>query len=429
MAKAKSEQAPVSIERCGDSRITVSTVGAVSEIERLAQWGWRLLPCAVRGKTPLLKRWPAVASSDLATIYEWAAQFPNCNWGVATGPDSRVFVLDVDGEQGRASLSSLERQYGPLPPTLTSRTGRGEHRWFNYPGAREIRGSAGKLGQGLDIRGSGGYAIVPPSVHSSGRLYQWGERISARTESWLLVGDAPSWLLDLLSDKNRGNSPSQSERVGIVVEGQRNDVLFRFACAMRRRGATQEEIERKLIQKNERECRPKLEVDEVRKIATGAANYEPGGPDPLETAWEAVLSESHARGYEQFKALARTLQLARPVLLIALPLKRIGGLMECDWTQVRRWRQRAECEGWLCLKERHIPHLKAALYIFNEFPAASVPLKSVRRPANRALRPGPRFSSLRSDGKFSETVPLMPDDPLVDCRIVNVTIAISSNPM
>ena len=109
-------------------------------IERLAQRGWRLLPCAVRGKAALLKRWPTSASFDFAAIQEWAARNPECNWGVATGPYSGVFVLDLDGEAGKASLAELEARHGPLPVTLISLTGRddgGEHRWFNYPTGRK----------------------------------------------------------------------------------------------------------------------------------------------------------------------------------------------------------------------------------------------------------------------------------------------------
>ena len=341
----------------------------MQEMERLARRGWRLLPCAPRGKKPLLKSWPALASADLATIRRWAAKHRGCNWGVATGPESGVFVLDVDGEAGRASLAALETQHRRLPATLISRTKRGEHRWFNYPNGRPVRGSAGKLGQGLDIRGAGGYVIVPPSIHASGHLYQW---VNADQS----IADAPNWLLDLLNGGSRVNGHRPAAIFGVLVEGLRNDTLFRFGCAMRRRGATQDEIERRLLQKNDRECKPLLETDEVCKIAASAARYEPSGPDPLETAWGNVLSESHPRGYEQFIALARNLQNARPKFSIALPLKRIGEHMGCDWTQVRRWRQYAVRDGWLRLKEIDIPHVKAALYTFHEISTSTVPLKA-----------------------------------------------------
>jgi hypothetical protein len=343
----------------------------MQEVERLAERGWRLLPCAQRGKTPLLKRWPTLASADLATIREWAAKHPECNWGVATGPDSGVFVLDVDGDAGRASLATLEAQHKPLPVTLTSITGRangGEHRWFNYPVDREIRGSAGKLGEGFDVRAAGGYVIVPPSIHETGRAYQWADPEQS-------IADAPSWLLDLLSGETRRDRNPPAARINVLVKGERNDKLTRYAGWLRRRGAELPELEEKLLADNARRCQPPLEEAEVRRIAASIARYAVGGPDPLETAWAAVLKETHQRGYEQFIAIARNLQLARQGFLIALPLQRIGNLMECDWTQVRRWRKRAVCEGRLRLTEHYIPHRRAALYVFNETPFSGVPLR------------------------------------------------------
>jgi hypothetical protein len=342
----------------------------MQEVERLAQRGWRLLPCAVRGKAPLLKGWPALASSDLAALRSWAAEYPGCNWGVATGPGSRVFVLDVDGEAGRASLAALEAEHGLLPSTLTSKTGRadgGEHRWFKYPAACEIRGSAGKLAEGLDIRATGGYVIVPPSIHETGRAYQWAD-------SKQPTADAPSWLLDLASGEARKDRNPLAARIDILVKGERNDGLTRYAGWLRRKGAELPELEEKLFAANARRCQPPMEETEVRRIAASNARYQAGGPDPLETAWAAVLKETRPRGYEQFIAIARNLQLARPGLSIALPLERIGDLMGCDWTQARRWRKRAVREGSLRLTEHYIRHKRAALYVFNEIPRLGVPL-------------------------------------------------------
>jgi hypothetical protein len=63
----------------------------------------------------------------------------------------------------------------------------------------------------------------------------------------------------------------------------------------------------------------------------------------------AMFKETPWHEYGPFIALAHELQFARPELSIALPLERIGGLMGCDWTQVRRWRKRVVREGWLRL--------------------------------------------------------------------------------
>lgn len=344
----------------------------------MARRGWRLHPCAVRGKRPLINRWPVMASSDLATIQGWAEQFPNCNWGTATGPGSNVFVLDIDGEEGRASLAALEAQNGPMPVTLTSITGRadgGEHRWFNYPPDCIVRSSTGTVGAGLDVQSDGKQVLVPPSIHPTGQRYEWVAPGQA-------IADGPGWFLSLVNRNNRANNTTESAHFRPLVAGERNDTLFRLGCAMRRRGASREEIEHRLLRKNHRDCIPLLGADEIHGIAVSASRYPVGGPDPLETAWWAVENESHSRGFGQFLALARHLQIARPGLPIALPLQRIGGLMKCDWTQVRRWRRYAVRDGWLCLKENYIRNLRAAQYIFHEI--STVPIKPTV-PLNEAV--------------------------------------------
>ena len=211
--------------------------------------------------------------------------------------------------------------------------------------------------------------IVPPSIHPSGQTYHW----AAPKQS---IADAPVWLLDLVSSETRRDRNPAAARIDILVKGQRNDKLTRYAGWLRRRGVELPELEEKLLADNARRCQPPLEEAEVRRIAASIARYAVGGPDPLETAWAEVLKETHQRGYEQFIAIARNLQLARPGLSIALPLQRIGYLMGCDWTQARRWRKRAVHEGWLRQTECYIPHKRAALYIFNEIPCLGVPLKA-----------------------------------------------------
>ena len=79
----------------------------------------------------------------------------------------------MDGETGADTLRELEQQHGPLPATVECLTGGGgRHLYFKHPGCA-IRNSAGKLGSHLDIRGDGGYVIVPPSRHESGQSYEW----------------------------------------------------------------------------------------------------------------------------------------------------------------------------------------------------------------------------------------------------------------
>ncbi len=95
------------------------------------------------GKHPFVA-WREAATNDPAQIEAWMRQFPGCNWGLATGAASGVWVLDSDGDDGRASLERLNAILGELPPTLSQTTGRGEHHFFRTTGT-PVRNSAGRL--------------------------------------------------------------------------------------------------------------------------------------------------------------------------------------------------------------------------------------------------------------------------------------------
>ena len=328
---------------------------AIEPVLRLAMNGWRLFPCVAHAKTPLMKGWSTLASSDPATIREWAVEYHGCNWAVACGPESGVWLLDVDGQEGRASLATQEAQHRPLPATLASSTGRedgGEHRWFTWPVDINIRNSTGKLAAGLDIRGAGGYAIVPPSLHPTGVQYAFTNE--------LVPVPAPDWLLREIVTAT-GRSIKAGE-IGVLPETRRNDGLARLAGAMRRKGATSVEIEIALLEHNGRRCQPPLEDAEVRKIAASISRYAPGGPDPLETAWQATQAKIYPSRYERFLELARHLQLARPEQTIALPLQRISALMDVHWTTVGQYRKRAVTDGLLEPAGEYVPHRRAGLY-------------------------------------------------------------------
>jgi hypothetical protein len=106
--------------------------------------------------------------------------------GVPTGKKSGVAVLDVDVDDGGPeSLARLERVGVPVPKTARARTGGGGiHVFFRYPRGTEIRNSAGLLGPGLDVRGEGGYVVVPPSRTRD--LYRWVDTSALAEASWLI---------------------------------------------------------------------------------------------------------------------------------------------------------------------------------------------------------------------------------------------------
>jgi len=151
---------------------------------------WAVLP--LRGKVPAIAGGRGVldATTDIKIVVAWwGGHYAGCNIG-ARIPDS-LFLLDVDPRNGGLkSLADLEHRNSPLPETMTHVSGRGDggtHRFYRRPPGNL---SDRRLGPGVDIKTSSGYAVVPPSIHpASGRPYT---RIDAP------VADPPAWLIGLL---------------------------------------------------------------------------------------------------------------------------------------------------------------------------------------------------------------------------------------
>jgi len=151
-----------------------------------ARRGIPVFPCEPGGKAPLTYNGFWDATTDPRRIKAWWGRWPGANVGVPTGERSGLLVLDVDLRGGGPeSLAGLERTGGPLPETAKARTGGGgTHVFFRYPAGEEVRSSAGKLGPGLDVRGEGGYVVVPPSHTRS--AYEWLDSAPLADPVWLL---------------------------------------------------------------------------------------------------------------------------------------------------------------------------------------------------------------------------------------------------
>lgn len=228
-------------------------------------------------KAPLTAKGLHDATADPATVEGWWSQtWPEANVGVRTGDG--LVVLDVDpGHGGGDSLHELERQHGQLPTTVEVLTG-GGGRHLYFACGEAIRNSAGKLGQGLDIRGDGGYVVCPPSVHQSGRRYEWS--VDGHPDE-VGLAELPGWLRTLLLEgpatlgkvfPGSGSAPPVADS---IAAGKRNDELARLAGVMRRKGMGADELAGALKVTNAQRCRPPLDEGEVERIAASVARYEP----------------------------------------------------------------------------------------------------------------------------------------------------------
>ena len=172
-----------------------------------AAMGYPVFPCSPSqkkgvSKRPLTPKASApgvkdgglyVATTDEAQITAWWRRFPKALIGMPTGRASGVLVLDLDPKQHDAD--SMLRAVavfcgGSLPPAPVVRTQSGGlHVWFAYDEAAEDIGNRGGLFRRVDgcdevirdhvdVRGEGGYVIVPPSVMEDGASYDWEQSAS-----------------------------------------------------------------------------------------------------------------------------------------------------------------------------------------------------------------------------------------------------------
>ncbi len=151
---------------------------------KYAERGWYVLPMHFKMESGAVAKLPLTkwrkgekgehATTDPVVIRRWWKRWPNAGVGIACGP-SELLVIDVDGDEGAASLARLEERLGPLPRTRTVLTSRGRHLYFKS--SEPFRNSAGALGKGIDTRGVGGYVVAPPSFNQfTGTTYRWADK-------------------------------------------------------------------------------------------------------------------------------------------------------------------------------------------------------------------------------------------------------------
>ncbi len=214
-------------------------------------------------------------------IHQWWKRWPDANIGVITGAVSGIIVLDVDGLKGRETLGNGKYH---LPPTATAATGGGGwHYVYKHPGGN-CRNFAGKTGEtilpNVDFRGDGGLIVVAPSMHISGKRYEW--LITPKDEP---PAEAPQWLVKLIREQAQRGENGQGARLdpedwsAELTEGNRNTELTKRAGSLLAKGKMgQEDAFPMLMAWNQEHCKPPLEEQEVKQIVESIANKERSKP-------------------------------------------------------------------------------------------------------------------------------------------------------
>lgn len=118
--------------------------------------GWPVHPLAEGGKTPLTKRGFKDATTSAEQIEQWWQWWPDANYGIRTGADSALYV--VDGDAPGALLDPL----GEVDTFTVETPHDGLHAYLRWE--RGLGNTSRMLGPAVDTRGEGGYVVGPGSV-------------------------------------------------------------------------------------------------------------------------------------------------------------------------------------------------------------------------------------------------------------------------
>lgn len=206
---------------------SVSVSSAKPELNENLSWalrylsiGWSVFPVGIDDKGNWKKsliKWRSLETQlpSSEQVKEWWSRWPEARVGVVTGALSGIVVVDVDPRHG-GSVDGLD-----VPATLISKTGGGGwHYIYEHPGnGLHIKTIANWPREGIDIRGDGGYFVVPPSIHASGEAYEWALDFESDH-----ISPCPNWLTEKAQSETR---VPISELLGGVPMGQRNDAATR----------------------------------------------------------------------------------------------------------------------------------------------------------------------------------------------------------
>jgi hypothetical protein len=168
-------------------------------------------------KQPLIKGWQQAATTDEGQIRRWWKEFPSAVPGIELGRAGLV-VIDADRHPGapngvdalRAVVKGAlaEGRTFPLgPATLTA--GNGWHLYFRQPDGERVGNRPGRLPDGIDVRGDGGWIVAPGSVRPDGAVWEQADGRPSLVDAYPNgVPPLPIWLADIIRARPENVAPT-----------------------------------------------------------------------------------------------------------------------------------------------------------------------------------------------------------------------------
>jgi AAA domain/Bifunctional DNA primase/polymerase, N-terminal len=223
----------------------LQVVPAMSPKENKNQW-----------KRPALPKWRELehALAPDFTFERWYGEegehARRNNMGLIAGAcSSGVFVVDLDLHKDQRAQAwwyevlDLQQSAGELETVEQATGGGGVQLFFRAP-IGWVPPTC-KTSIGVDIRGQGGFAMMPPSMHESGKAYRW----KSGHEPWEMdIASAPQWFCEQItqlavqyggaSGENRvtgesvktSSPPTAVDSFGFIIDG-REDYMTKLIWA------------------------------------------------------------------------------------------------------------------------------------------------------------------------------------------------------
>lgn len=189
----------------------------LKEALNYSKQGFSVIPIG-QDKKPLIpwKKYQKEKASE-EQIQKWFNKFPEANVGIVTGAISGIVVVDVEAGG----------DIKDLPPTVIAKTGGGGwHFYYKHPGFEVKNATRIKIRDLTDIRGDGGYVVAPPSLHKSGKNYEWSVSPSEAD-----FAEMPAWVSRKAKTENTDQKKTDWSEVinKPVPEGSRNTTAAQVA--------------------------------------------------------------------------------------------------------------------------------------------------------------------------------------------------------
>ncbi len=193
-------------------------------VKKYADLGWVLIPANGFTKKPIVNSWKKYQSIR-PTDYElrdWFLKQQPTGVALICGKLSGICVVDLD---------SYKENFKDVPintPIKVRTGGGGLHGYFKY--SDNISKNSVNEELAIDVKTEGGYVLLPPTLHKSGKKYEW--QLEGKLDE--LIKNLPELPEDIYKQvkKNPGGESFKITEHVKVKKGSRNDSLYRTACSL-----------------------------------------------------------------------------------------------------------------------------------------------------------------------------------------------------